>query len=88
MAKWQIIYHRRAEKVLNRLPADLYMRVVAATQALATDPFPVGSKKLVNTDDQYRIRVGDWRIVYTIKHDKLIILVVRIAPRGSAYRNF
>ncbi|MCH8290889.1 type II toxin-antitoxin system RelE/ParE family toxin [Candidatus Poribacteria bacterium] len=42
---------------------------------------------MVGYENLYRIRVGEWRISYAIEDDKLIILILEIAPRGSAYRN-
>mgnify|MGYP001580816136 FL=1 len=54
--------------------------------ALAATPRPKGVKKLTGTDDLYRIRVGDYRIVYQIHDDRLIVLVVRIGHRRDVYR--
>lgn len=85
--KWQIVIHRRAEKVLPRLPKDLLQRLRAAIRDLARDPRPAGCKKLAGCDTLYRVRVGDWRISYAVEDDKLIILILEVAPRGGAYRN-
>jgi mRNA interferase RelE/StbE len=84
---WQVIIHRRAEKVPQRLPKDLLQRIWSAIQDLAQDPRPDGCKKLVGYDNLYRVRVGDWRISYAIEDDKLIILILEVAPRGRAYHN-
>ena len=54
--------------------------------ALAANPRPKGVKKLSGPDDLYRIRVGDYRIVYQIHDDRLIVLVVRIGHRKDVYR--
>ncbi len=83
---WQVITTRRAERKIRRLPKDLIKRLRKAIDALGDNPRPPGYKKLTGTD-LYRIRVGSWRIIYTIEDDQLIVLVVTIAPRGSAYRN-
>ncbi len=53
---------------------------------LAVNPRPKGVKKLSGLDDLYRIRVGDYRIVYQIHDDRLIVLVVRIGHRKDVYR--
>jgi mRNA interferase RelE/StbE len=57
-----------------------------AIRSLADDPRPPGCKRLSGHDALYRIRVGDWRIIYAIEDDKLIVLIVEIGPRGRVYR--
>lgn len=85
---YQIEIKREAQRAIKRLPRPLIRRITAAIEDLAAEPRPHGSKKLVGLDNHYRIRVGDWRISYAIYDDLLLILVVEIAPRGGAYRNF
>jgi mRNA interferase RelE/StbE len=84
--QWQVIVSRKAERALRRLPQDLLQRLRQAIRELGLNPRPVGYKKLVGSDF-CRIRVGDWRIVYTIEEEKLIVLVVTVAPRGSVYKD-
>ena len=84
---WQIMVRRKARRVLARLPADLQNRMVQAIDDLAQNPRPIQSKRLVGTDDLYRIRVGSWRIIYTIQDEQLLILIITIAPRGQVYKN-
>lgn len=84
--RYTIQIEREPQKVLRRCPADLIRRLDAAILSLATDPRPAGCKKLVGKRDYWRVRVGDWRITYTIQDDVLIVMVVEVAPRGSAYR--
>ncbi|HML21312.1 MAG TPA: type II toxin-antitoxin system RelE/ParE family toxin [Aggregatilinea sp.] len=85
--EWQIVVHRRAEKVLGRLPKDVLQRLMAAIRDLARDPRPDGCKKLSGYDNLYRVRVGDWRISYAVEDVELVVLVLEVAPRGGAYRN-
>jgi len=85
--RWQVIFERQAEKVLRRLPRDLLRRLDVAILGLAENPWPAGCKKMRGYDDLFRARVGDWRITYAVKEDKLIILVTEIAPRGGAYKD-
>ena len=85
---WQIIIQRRAEKVMQRLPKDLLLRIWSVIRDLAQDPRPVGCKKLVGYDNLYCVRMGEWRISYAIEDNELIILILEVAPRGGAYRNF
>ena len=84
---WQVIIHRKAEKILKRLDGDMLERIRRAIRSLANDPRPAGVKKLTGYDNLYRVRVGDWRIIYAIEEDRLIVLVLEISPRGGAYRN-
>lgn len=75
-----------AAKALEALPKPDQRRIAARIDALATDPRPGGAKKLEGEDDLYRIRVGDYRIVYQIQARRLIVLVVCIAHRRDVYR--
>jgi len=84
---WQVIIHRKAERVLKRLDGDMLERIRQAIRGLASEPRPIGYKKLTGHENLYRIRVGDWRIIYAIEDKQLIVLVLEIAPRGGAYRN-
>jgi mRNA interferase RelE/StbE len=59
----------------------------ARIRALADDPRPQGSEKITGSDDLYRIRSGDYRAIYTIQDDRLVVLVVRVAHRRDVYRN-
>jgi mRNA interferase RelE/StbE len=86
-AHWQIIIHRKAEKILKRLDGDTLERIRRAIRGLANEPRPAGVKKLTSYDNLYRFRVGDWRIIYAIEDDKLIVLVLEISTRGGAYRD-
>ena len=64
----------------------LHDRLTTAIARLADNPRPVGSRKLVGEVDQWRVRVGDWRIVYGIEDERLVVLVVTVAPRDGVYR--
>jgi len=69
---------------MPRNTAGLIMKKI---EALATDPFaPNANVKKLTNHPGYRLRIGDWRVVYTIREETLLIVVVRIAPRGEAYR--
>ena len=59
---------------------------MASIESLDSDARPSGCKKLVGSDHTYRIRIGDYRVVYDIHDDKLIVLVVRVRHRRDVYR--
>jgi mRNA interferase RelE/StbE len=73
-------------KQLRRLPRDLTARITKAIDGLRTNPRPVGCKHLVGYGQLYRVRVGDWRIIYEVQDQQLLVLVIEVAARGSAYR--
>jgi mRNA interferase RelE/StbE len=74
-------------RALGRLPADIRSRVGARLDALAGTPRPPGCEKLSGADDLYRIRVGDYRVVYQLTDDIRQLLVVAIGHRRDVYRN-
>jgi mRNA interferase RelE/StbE len=84
---WILILEKQAEKVLRKLPKDLIIRIDRKLKELETSPYPEGCKKLSGYDHLYRVRMGDWRIIYAVEEDRLIILILEIAPRGGAYKN-
>jgi mRNA interferase RelE/StbE len=75
-----------ARRAMGRLPNTVRQRVDRAILALADNPRPHGCAKLAGTADGWRIRVGDWRILYTIEDDRLVVLVVEVGHRREVYR--
>ncbi len=75
-----------AARSLAKLPRAAQRNIRAAVDALAEVPRPAGVVKLTGESDLYRIRAGDFRVVYTIKDRVLLVLVVRIAHRREVYR--
>jgi mRNA interferase RelE/StbE len=74
-----------ARKELEALPNQILARVIAKIEALADNPRPAGCKKLKGFKDQWRIRVGDWRVVYIINDTARLVSVTRIAHRREVY---
>ena len=74
-----------AKKELRALARGLQKRILKAARKLRNNPRPPGCKKLKGLD-AYRIRAGDYRIVYEIHDDVLIVLVIRVAHRREVYR--
>lgn len=75
-----------ARRSLAALPRDAQARIASALDSLTTQPRPPGVTKLRGPEGFYRIRVGDYRIVYAIEDDLLLVLVVRVAHRREVYR--
>jgi mRNA interferase RelE/StbE len=76
-----------AVRQLRKLDAGARRRVQAAIELLADHPRPSGAKKLVGGDGEWRVRTGDYRIVYEIHDDVLLILVVAVGHRRDVYQN-
>lgn len=83
---WKLIIHRKAEKALKRLNGSILERIRLAIRELKNDLRPQGYKKILGYENLYRIRVGEWRIIYAIEDEQLIILILEIGPRGGVYR--
>lgn len=84
--RYRVEVARRALKALQRLPRPGQQRVRAAIDLLADDPRPPGCVKLTGEDGTYRVRTGDYRIVYDVLDDRLVVQVVRIGHRREVYR--
>lgn len=85
--RYRIVLTRAAERALTSLPRADLRRIDPKIQALAEVPRPAGVKKLEGMTDLYRIRSGDYRIVYQIEEARLVILVVHVGNRRDIYRN-
>jgi mRNA interferase RelE/StbE len=72
--------------MLRNLTADVQRRLDPALQALKQDPRPPGCKKLSGEESLWRIRVGDYRIVYQIRDNELLVLVLKMGHRREIYR--
>ncbi|MBF0132894.1 MAG: type II toxin-antitoxin system RelE/ParE family toxin [Magnetococcales bacterium] len=76
----------RVQKQIDKLPRNIWLRVRPVIDQLENNPRPHGAKKLSGFPDIWRIRVGDYRLLYTIEDDRLIVLVIRIGHRREIYR--
>jgi mRNA interferase RelE/StbE len=74
-----------ARKELEALPDKLLARVVRKLQSLANNPRPTRCKKLKGYKDQWRVRVGDWRVVYIVDDAAKLVSVTRVAHRREVY---
>ena len=82
---YALFIERRAQRSLSRIAAQDRERISSAIRCLADEPRPHGVKKLSGRD-AWRIRVGDWRVLYEIQDKRLSILVVDIGHRREIYR--
>jgi mRNA interferase RelE/StbE len=85
--QYSIQISKTPKRFIERLPNNVAKRIVKAIDGLADNPRPTGCRKLEGYEFLYRIRVGDWRIVYAIYDEQVLIVVVEVATRGNAYKN-
>ena len=85
MASYSIQIKRSAAKELEAVPLKDRRRIVTRIEGLQTEPRPPGCEKL-SGDDKYRIRQGNYRILYEIQDQALIVTVVRVGDRRDVYR--
>lgn len=83
---YSVHFKPSAADAIRKIPKAQQRRVIAKAGALAETPRPPGCRKLVGGDELYRVRVGDYRIVYAVKDQDLLILVVRVGHRREVYR--
>ncbi|MCC7089176.1 MAG: type II toxin-antitoxin system RelE/ParE family toxin [Dehalococcoidia bacterium] len=83
--KYTVRIDRHAERQVRRLPPSVRERVLRAAYALADDPRPPGVRKMRGADLRYRIRVGDYRVIYEIHDNVLLVLVVEVGNRREVY---
>ena len=75
-----------SRRSIRALARPVQVRIIRALEALAEAPRPHGCMKMAGPGDLYRIWVGEWRIVYAVEDDRLVVLVVRVGHRGDVYR--
>lgn len=83
---YQILLAKSASRELERLPTKIQERIIEALESLESNPRPKGCKKLVGSSSLWRIRSGDYRVIYEINDDKRIVDVNAIRHRSDAYR--
>ena len=86
MARYRVEISRTAEKHLRKLAAPDRGKVVRALVGLGNDPHPPGSRKLSGYTDVFRIRVGVYRVLYSVEGRRLIVIILKIGHRTGVYR--
>ena len=83
--KYSVEFSRRAARQIDGLEADLRVRVIKRIEALSDNPRPPGVQKLSGSEGDYRIRIGDYRVIYEIRDALLVVLVMKVAHRRQVY---
>lgn len=84
--RYGLSFQPAAARSIRKLPRDVAARAKTATEVLRDNPHPPGVKALTGEHGFWRIRVGDYRIVYEVRDAELVVLVVRVAHHREVYR--
>lgn len=79
-------FSRAADRQLRKLTEQMQRRIVVAIAGLANDPRPHGCEKLTAEESLYRIRIGDYRVIYEVRDEALLVLIVKIGHRRDVYQ--
>ncbi len=85
MSEYQTIFRPEARDDLRKIPRDVALRILAKLTELEADPFGFSTTALVSQPERRRLRVGDYRIIYTVDNGELIIWVVQVGHRSTVY---
>ncbi len=86
MAKNRLEISRIGERQLRKLPRDAQRRVVKGILALADEPLAKGARRLTGYDDVFRIRIGRYRVLYSVTGRRLVIVFLKVGQRKDVYR--
>jgi len=84
--EYQIVFARSARRELDALPRSLGLRILRRIESLALTPRPRGCRKLVGSTNLWRMRIGDYRVIYGVDDAQRIVDIVAIRHRSDAYR--
>lgn len=85
-SRYRIEFSRRAAKTYHALPEDVRRRIEPKIDALAEHPCPHGARKIEGEETAYRVRVGDYRVLYEVHDRPLIVVVMNVGHRREVYR--
>jgi mRNA interferase RelE/StbE len=83
---YTVIVPKPVQKQLNNLPNSIFLRIIDKIKLLENTPRPQDSVKLKGYKNQYRIRIGDYRVRYEVDDDKLVVILLRCKHRKDAYK--
>ncbi|NCD43059.1 MAG: type II toxin-antitoxin system RelE/ParE family toxin [Bacteroidia bacterium] len=86
MDTYRIDWKASALRELKRLDRKIVPRIITSVEALSSNPFPSGVKKLHGGESTFRIRIGDYRVIYEVSSNHLIVEIARIRHRKDVYK--
>lgn len=85
MSRYRTVFRPEARDELRKIPRDVALRILTKLTELETDPFGFSTTALVSQPERRRLRVGDYRVIYTVDSGELVIWVVRAGHRSTVY---
>ena len=85
MTKFRTVFHPAARDELRKVPRETALRILAKLAELETDPYGYNTTALVSQPDRRRLRVGDFRVIYTVDNAELAVWVVHVRHRSTVY---
>ena len=83
---YEVLLERRAQRDIKKLPTEVFHRIIQPIKALAEDPKPPGCRKIAGSKNDWRIRIGEYRVIYEIDEHAEAVKVMRIRHRREIYR--
>jgi mRNA interferase RelE/StbE len=87
MASYEILWKKSAERDIRKIDPRYIPQILSAVESLAENPFPARCRKLRGSESSYRIRIGDYRVIYQLDSQRNIVIVFPTRHRKEAYRS-
>lgn len=87
MASYPIKWKTSAKKELKRIDKKIIPKIIEAVENLANNPYPQGCKKMIGSQSLYRIRVGNYRVIYDVFSQGIVIEVIKVGHRQNIYKS-
>ena len=84
--RWEVVWSQAALKALQKLDKPNRERIFKAAQLLSSNPHPPAAKRVTGESSIFRIRTGDWRLLYAVQDRELIVLIVKVGHRSEIYK--
>lgn len=85
MDSYNIRWKKSAVKELKKINKNYILKILKAVENLSSEPYPRGVKKLIGSEITYRIRIGDYRVIYDVYKSELIVEIIRVRHRKNVY---
>ncbi|MEV7902627.1 type II toxin-antitoxin system RelE family toxin [Streptomyces anulatus] len=85
MSEYRAVFHPEARAELRKVPRDVALRILTKLAELEADPFGFSTTALVSQPERRRLRVGDYRVIYTVDNGEVIVWVIRVGHRSTVY---
>jgi mRNA interferase RelE/StbE len=83
---YRVVSTKPFAKALDRIPLNWQRRIISKIREIAVDPYaPNNNLTKLQGRDGYRLRVGDWRVIYELEDERLVMLILNVGPRGDIY---